>query len=818
MATGRLHFALQAGPLAEADLVVSGLEGYEGLSQPYDLQVEFLRRDGAEVDLEAVVGQEAELTLRRPSGEQRVFHGEAHRVELVGVAAGQPRYRLSIRPRLARLARVRHSRIFQDQSVPDIVAAVLDEHGVAHRSALAGSPPVRPFTVQYRETDLAFVSRLLEDEGLWYRFEHGPGRHELVLADAPSGHASGGGELPVRPRTGQGDDAEHAFRVTRSHRSEPGSVTLRDFDFERPALDLTARRDEAGEPEVYDWPGGFLQPGEGTARARQRLEGLRHGLATLEAETTCLGLLPGADFELTGHGKLLAVRLRHHGKQELAPGGTGPVAASYQNAVEAIEASLPYRPRRRTPAPRLAGIQTATVVTPSGEEVHTDQHGRLKVRFHWDREGPGDERASCWVRVSQAWAGAGMGASVLPRAGQEVVVRFLDGDLDRPLVTGAVYNGQNPPPLALPGDKTQATTRSDSSPGGGGSNELRFEDLKDQEEILHHAERDQAVVVEHDHGRLVRAHEALQVEKDRSRQVAGEQTLAVAGPDAGEIGGSSTLTVAGERTTAVVGFHEEKVGGSQVVTVAGSQHVTVRAAKAVFVGAAAALNVGGAYAVSVAGVHNTAVGGLKGTEVGGAWLEFVGGQRDEQVGTDRQSSTGGAVELNVDGMMTLSTGADVEEQVGGEAGLEVKGSITLLMKNGTFQADGLKLVVGGKVALSMAKGGDVTLAGTSISLDGATIETKGSKIGKVSGQGASGGSATVAALQRPDDPRAVVLVTVLDADGQPVVNEPFKVELPDGAVKHGRTDGSGKAAIPGGKAGTAKVTFTNLDEKLVEES
>jgi len=818
MATGRLSFELRAGPLGEDELEVSRLDGREGLSEPYALQVEFERRDGAEVDLEAVVGKEAEVTVRRPSGEERVFHGEAHRVELTGVAAGRARYRLTIRPRLARLERVRRSRIFQDQSVPDIVASVLDEHGVAHRGALAGRPPARPFTVQYRETDLAFVARLLEDEGIWYRFEHGPGKHELVLADAASGHAAAGGELPVRPRTGQGDDAEHAFQVTLAHRSEPGSVTLRDFDFERPALDLTARKDEAGEPEVYDWPGGYLQAGEGAGRAQRRLEGLRYGLATLEAETTCLGLVPGADFGLEGHGKLLAVRLAHRGVQERSPGGTGQVTASYENAVQALDARLPYRPRRRTPVPRLVGIQTATVVTPAGEEVHTDEHGRIKVRFHWDREGPRDDGASCWVRVAQAWAGAGMGATVLPRAGQEVVVRFLDGDLDRPLVTGAVYNGQNPPPLSLPGDKTRATTRSDSSPGGGGANELRFEDLKDQEEIHHHAQRDQAVEVRNDHARLVRAHEALLVEKDRSTQVLGAQALQVAAADAAEIGGGRTLTVAGQRVTGVAGFHEEKVGGSQTVTITGSQDVRVREAKAVFVGAAAALTVGGAYAVSVAGVHNTAVGGLKSSQVGGASVEVVGGHRDEQVGKDRESSTGGEVDVNVDGMLTVSAGADVEETVAGEAGLEVKGSITFLMKSGSFEADGLKLVVGGKVALSMASGGDVTLAGSSISVDGSAIETKGSKVGKVAGQGAAGGAAAVGALKRRDDPRSMVLITVLDGDGQPVVNEPFKVELPDGTVKRGRTDASGKAAIPGGKPGTAKVTFTALDEKLVEVS
>ncbi len=723
MASGaRIKFGLQLGSLGDAELAVLRVEGREGLSEPFAFEVELLRRDGEPLDLEALAGQEAELTLRRPSGEERVVHGEATRLVLTGVAAGVPQYRIRIEPKLWRLGRTSRSRIFQEQTVPAIVAAVLDEHGVVQRASLSGSYPTREYVAQYRESDLAFVSRLLEAEGIWYRFEHGPGRHELVLGDSPSAAADGGAQVPYRPDTGQGDAAEHLSRLERSRRVTTAAAARRDYDFARPALDLTASSG-SGALEDYEYPGGYVEAGDGRRLAALRLETLQFGQATYAASGTSLAALPGATFEVADHGdgtmnvKLLAVRVVHRGTQGRPGTGGGAVEATYQNELTAIEASRPYRPRRRTPAPRVAGIQTATVVGASGEEAHVDEHGRVKVLFHWDRDGARDDRSSCWVRVGQAWAGAGMGASFVPRVGQEVVVRFLEGDPDRPLVAGAVYNGQNPPPVALPGDKTRSTLRTDSSTGGGGSNELRLEDAKEAEEVWLHAQKDQNSVVENDATRSVQANEALEVAKDRTKTVLGNQSLRVGVDDAGAVGQNRTLTVAGARTTSVGVAHVEQVAAAQAVTVGGNQTVSVAAASAQSVGLAAALTVGGIYLVNVGGVHNQAVGGLKSTEVAGAAVEVVGGVRDETVGGGRASDTKGGAELEITGRVMIATGQDVTHVIDGKLELSLPQAMALLAKAGTLEADTLKVMVGGKVALEMKASGAVVLSGSDVTIE-----------------------------------------------------------------------------------------------------
>jgi len=717
MSLGAISFELQLGPLGAADLLVSRVSGREALSEPYAFEVELARRDRGPLDLAALVGAEAELRLHRPSGEARVVHGEAWRVELTGVAAGAGRYRAWLGPRLLRLGRVERSRLFQGRSVPQIVEAVLGEHGVAHRSALAGQYQPREYVAQYRESDLAFVSRLLEAEGIWYRFEHAAGKHELVLADGESGQARRAGEVPVRHETGQGGDAEHVSRLARTHRATTEAVERRDYDFERPALALTARAGAAGGPEVYEWPGGFLDGPAGRERAARQLEALRHGRATLAGEGTCLDVQPGTAFALAGHGRVLAVRVTHQGEQELGAGAATAITASYRNEFQGIAADQPYRPRRRSPRPRIAGVQTATVVGPAGEEIQTDQHGRIKVQLHWDREGKRDDASSCWIRVAQAWAGAGMGASFLPRIGQEVVIRYLEGDPDRPVVTGAVYNGRNPPPVELPRDRTRSTTRSDSSPGGGGSNELAFEDLAGGERIDHHAERDQHVVVEDAHRREVRHIEGLAVAEDRTKRVLGWQRLAVQQDDQSGVGGLQTLAVARERETQVAGSQAEQVGALQTVTVGQAQEVSVGMASSVLVGAAAALGVGAGYAVSVGGAIQEAVAGLKSSQVGGASIEVVGAHREERVAGKRESTTQGAAQAQVDGRALTKVDGDSTERVDGKVQIRVAEPHGGAYGEADFQADKLTIAVGGKVALSMEKSGAVTISGANLTIE-----------------------------------------------------------------------------------------------------
>ncbi len=717
MASGeRIRYELRAGAYGEDELVVVRVEGSEGLSAPYRFEVDFVARAG-DVELADVVGAEAVLSIRRPTGEERVVHGEAIRAALTGVAAGVPRYRVTIAPRLARLQRTARSRVFQAMTVPQIVQSVLSDHGVTHRASLSAAYPTKEFVVQYRESDLAFLSRLLEGEGIWYRFEHSDDAHELVLGDTPSALAEREGTLDVRPESGQADGAEHLTRLACARRMTPTKAVRCEFDFCQPAGPLTATEGD-GALEVYDYPGGDVATAELRRRTKTLLGELRHGEETWEGEGNAVGALPGTKLDVDGAGTLAVVRVTHRGEQEQAPGAVRQVMSTYANRFEAIPGDRPYRPRRTTPLPRAAGIETATVVGPAGEEIHPDRYGRVKVRFHWDREGPGDDRASCWVRVAQAWAGPVMGATFLPRVGQEVVVRFLEGDPDRPLVTGAVYNGANAAPVALPAEKTRSTLRTDSSPGGGGSNELRFEDASGQEEVLLHAQKNLDAAVENDAGAAVQVNQALEVTGDRTQQVLGAQSLRVDVLDVTRIDGAATLTVAGERTTTVGLAHVEEIGKANAVTVAKNRYVSVGLASAETVGAALALSVGGGYVVNVGGALNYAVAGLKATQVGGAAIELVGAARDETIGKDRNARTQGDVHLEVDGGASLETGKDATEKADGDVEIGVPEGNALLCQAGQLEADTLRIVVNGKVALELERSGAATLSGAAVTIEG----------------------------------------------------------------------------------------------------
>jgi type VI secretion system secreted protein VgrG len=663
---------------------------------------------------------------------------------------------------------------------------------------------------QYRESDLAFASRLLAREGIWYRFEHGDGGHTLVLADAGAGLAQAAAPVPQRIGGEEGDGVEHVARLASCWGLASGKATERDFHFERPALDLTAAKGQ-GDLEVYEYPSGHELPADGRRIAGLRLEALQVDAETFEGAGNALAFVPGAKVEIEDGPTVAVVRVSHRAAQGRAP-GEHEKGTRYANEFGAIDAARPYRPPRAAPRPRM-GIQTATVTGPSGEEVHVDGHGRIKVQMHWDREGQRDDRASCWVRVAQPWAGPGMGASRIPRVGQEVVVRFLEGDPDRPLVTGAVFNGTVPTPVTLPDDKTRSVLRTDSCPGSGGSNELTIEDATGSEEICVHAQKDWNTVVLADRTQGVNHDAALEVAKDRSRTVKGSQRLGVSQTDGAAVGGNVKLTVAGDRTTAVATSHDERVGAVQTVTVGSKRLVSVALASAETIGGAAALTIGGGYAVTVGGALNHAVGGLKNTAVAGAAVEVVGASRQESIGKRRSARTQGDLAIQVKGGVVLAAAQDAEEQVDGKVEIEVKGPLAILCKDGKLEADKIIVVVNGKTALVLQRSGDVK-----ISADAATfkadgeVKVKGAQAKMVSGSSAASGSASVAALQDLDPAKKVVKVTFKDERGEPALaGVKFELKTPAGDKK-GAVDGSGVISVGDLKPGTCELELTGLDD------
>jgi type VI secretion system secreted protein VgrG len=503
-------FSVQVGAFGPEALSVSGISGTEGVSRLYDFRVDFFTKDGEPLTVADLVGKDALLTLSVRDGSPRYVHGVVREVESPGLKTGRRRYRAHVVPKLWRLSQVHKSRIFQNKSVPDILKAVLGEGGIEVRLALSGSYAAREYCVQYRESDFAFVSRLMEWEGIFYFFEHTDSGHTLVLGDKPSAHAplTQGQTLPLRPRLGkEAVDGEFVYALEVVHRLRPGAVHLKDFDFEKPALDISGKgkaSEGVAALEIYDYPAGYVAPGVGKAAAGVRAEAAGMGGRTLTGEAIAPRLTPGFLLELdapedgTFAGEYLITEVVHSGMQPDVSGGSESLQGLYRNQFHLLPKAVPFRPRRLTPLPQIAGPQTATVTGPAGEEIHTDSHGRIKVQFHWDREGKKDEKSSCWVRVGQPWGGPAWGDVWLPRIGQEVIIRFLEGDPDRPLVAGAVYNGTNTVPYGLPGEKTKSTRKSASSLGSGGFNEVRIEDAAGEEEVFtpraegrraHHGER-----------------------------------------------------------------------------------------------------------------------------------------------------------------------------------------------------------------------------------------------------------------------------------------------------------------------------------------
>jgi type VI secretion system secreted protein VgrG len=489
--------------------------GSEGMSNLFGFNL-MLACENQSLDFSDVVGKPGLLTLL---GElkPRFVHGIVYRFEQVNELNRYAIYEATLVPQVWRLLHRHDCRIFQDLDTPEIIKKVLETAGISSehfRFSLSNTYEPRNYCVQYRESDWSFISRLMEEDGIFYFFEHHEDRHILVMGDGASAcePIPGNEVLPFRRPSGLVTEQDHIQRFRFAEEIQPGTVSLRDFNFKKPDLSMQAqdKTQVDGDLEVYDYPGEYQDPGQGnTAKgktlAKVRLEEWQAGRKLGHGEGDCERFCPGYLFTLSEHSRLdynaryLLTEVSHYGHQsqvldEESAGGD----FSYSNKFTCISESTPFRPRRGTPRPKVLGVQTAIVVGPKGEEIYTDEHGRVKVQFHWDRQGKRDERSSCWIRVSQLWAGEAWGAMFIPRIGQEVIVDFIEGDPDRPIITGRVYNGNNLTPYELPQHKTKSTLKSNTSLGGNGYNELRYEDKKGSEQIFMHAQRNMDVHVKND--------------------------------------------------------------------------------------------------------------------------------------------------------------------------------------------------------------------------------------------------------------------------------------------------------------------------------
>jgi len=534
-------------PLGTDVLIPTGLVGEERLSTLFHFTVDVLSSDDA-IDPAAILGKAVTVMVRRGENlDPRPFNGIVRALSAGGPAAfGYRAYRLEVVPTLWLLTKTSDCRIFQDQSALDIVKAVLSEGGVTalETSGVTGTPATRDYCVQYNETDFAFVSRLLEEEGIFYTFRHEDGKHTLVLGDATSAYAAcDDAEVVFRSGGGISDTAVYSWAGDSRFRS--GATVHDDYDFEAPSTDLMVETKTVLSPsdfkkwEVYEYPGRYVKKDRGTTLGKARMEVEEAGYAVAEGAGAYRMFSPGQTFTLKEHPlpdvadtEHVLVSVRHEASDSSQFAGGG--GSSYSNSFTCLPSKVPFRPERTTPKAVVRGPQTALVVGPSGEEIHTDKYGRIKCQFHWDRLGKSDDTSSCWIRVAQMWAGAKWGSVFLPRIGMEVVVEFLEGNPDRPLVTGCVYNAENMPPYDLPTNKTQSGIKSRSSTKGGTAdfNELRFEDKKGSEEVYVHAQKDFTRFVENDDTLTVEHDQTETVKNDRTRTVSeGNESVTISQGD-----------------------------------------------------------------------------------------------------------------------------------------------------------------------------------------------------------------------------------------------------------------------------------------------
>ena len=525
-------------PLPATDLLFQSMTVSEGLSQLGETHLGLLS-ESADLPPDDLLGRPVTVNVALADGGTRYFNGYVARF---GIGRGQGRhfgYHATVRPWLWFLTRTTDCRIFQEQSVPDIVKAIFADHAAIAKFEfkLFRTYRTRNYCVQYRESDFHFVARLLEDEGIYWYFEHSADEHKLVLVDDMGVHgmAEGCDALPYYAHGGQlPHDIEYISQWTATREVKPGAIALNSYDFERPSMALIAeqaltRAHELAEYEIFDFQGDFLQRDDGLQLAGNRLDELQTAHERLKGSTNAQGLRVGQLFQMTRHpredqnGRYLCVSTTLH--TELNRYEAGGEDSGWHCSFTAIPARQQFRPPRRTPKPFVQGPQTAVVVGPAGEEIFTDKFGRVKVHFHWDRKSKKNETSSCWLRVSSPWAGKSFGFVQVPRIGQEVVVDFLEGDPDQPLVTGRVYNQENMPPWELPANATQSGVLTRSSKGGGygNANALRFEDKKGHEQVWFHAEKNMDTSVENDESRsighdqitTVNHHQTIVVEKGR---------------------------------------------------------------------------------------------------------------------------------------------------------------------------------------------------------------------------------------------------------------------------------------------------------------
>ena len=593
-------------PLGKDELLLYSFEGVEHVSDLFNFQIEVLSKNHS-IKPEDLIGKTVTLTIQ--DKQKRSFHGYVSRLSFGEIKPGNLRqYRLQMVPWLWFLSKTHNHRVFQEKTTKDIVSQVFNDLGFNDfEFKLSGSTNTREYCVQHNESDLNFVSRLLEEDGIAYYFEQKDGSHVLHLVDAANAYKS----CPQTDFTYSKDQALNELITGWEHVHEfrKGKWSVNDYDFQMPTksqiqtTDSTSKFANAKNYEHYEYTATYDIPGIKQI-SKQRIEAEEVPMNAVEGRSACSSFYAGGKFKMEKHvfaeeqASYIITSIKHRAFDHSYV-VSDRKSSEYTNEFRCIPDTVHFRPPLVHQKPRVYGPQSATVVGPSGEEIYTDQDGRIKVQFHWDREGKKDENSSCYLRVMQPWAGASWGTSFIPRIGMEVVVEFFNGDPDRPIVTGSLYNGDNKPPYT---SKTQSGIKTRSTKGGSSSNfnELRFDDKKGQEEIYLQAEKDLNAVIENNESRdvgndrslSVGNNESSSIGKNRDKSVGESQSESIGKNKSIDVGENHTETIGKNKSLDVGGNHTENIGGNMSLSIGDELQESIGKDMTVDVGKAYLINVG----------------------------------------------------------------------------------------------------------------------------------------------------------------------------------------------------------------------------------
>jgi type VI secretion system secreted protein VgrG len=697
-------------PLGKDVLLVRHCTVREEMSRLFEITLD-LFSSKTDIEFDDIIAQNVTLRVQLEDGE-RFYNGHVSRFVQINAERGFSRYRATVVPWLWFLTRTSDCRIFQksmdqppdEMTVPGIIKKVFKDLGFEdfRDDGLSESYRTWEFCVQYRETAFNFVSRLMEQEGITYFFEHEDGKHTLVLSDSINAHQKFPGyeEIPYHPITQGGTDKEAVTDWVIEREVQPGTYSLNDYNFETPKKSLqrglvvastVSRTHEKSDYEIYDYPGEFLEHDEGENVAKVRIEELQARHESLHGQTTALGLAAGYTYDMVDHPRddqnrqyLTTAVTYEFDNGDYGTAGQGSGDGDFSGAFRAIDAAIPFRPARITPKPIIHGVQTAIVVGPSGEEIHTDAHGRVKVHFHWDRYDSGDENSSCWIRVSQSNAGKGWGSMITPRIGQEVIIEYLEGDPDRPIITGRVYNADQKPPYGAASGVTSGLKSNTHK--GSGYNEMSLDDTAGKEKMTIHGQYDQSTTVGHDQANTIGNNRTTDVAVDDKETVGSNQKIS--------IGANRELSVGGNSKTSVTGKEETTIGGKSSLTVGGKRTEMI----------------GGSHTVINPKMSITSASSYM--LVAGSKLTGSSPKVNLLAGSQFLANSGGKMDMKSSAKMTQQSGAAMNVKSG--AALKMQSSSAMSMKSGAA----LKADASG--ALSLKAGGAINQKGSVIKLNSPT--------------------------------------------------------------------------------------------------